>query len=56
MATGIVPTHLFDRSPWLKPASTLLKPYTFDELLRTVMDVLAEAKTADSQRESTPSK
>ena len=51
MATGTAPTHIFDRSPWLKPAATVLKPYTCEEMLRTVKDVLAEAKRAGRQAE-----
>ncbi|HTI99575.1 MAG TPA: response regulator [Dongiaceae bacterium] len=36
MATGILPREEFDRSPWIKPAAVLLKPYTITELLRAV--------------------
>jgi DNA-binding response OmpR family regulator len=39
MATGTLPEE-FDRYPWLRPAATLLKPYTVEELLRTVTKVL----------------
>jgi DNA-binding response OmpR family regulator len=40
MATGRIPTEEFERYPWLQPAATLLKPYTVDELLGTVKEVL----------------
>jgi len=40
MATGTVPTEEFTRNPWLQPAATLIKPYTIDELLGTVQQVL----------------
>ena len=40
MATGTLPTQEFAKCPWLRPASLLLKPYTFNELLGTVKSVL----------------
>ena len=40
MATGTLPEAEFARCPWLRPAATLLKPYTFDELLGAVGTVL----------------
>jgi DNA-binding response OmpR family regulator len=40
MATGVLPTAEFTRSPWLKPAALLLKPYTVGELLEAVKNVL----------------
>lgn len=40
MATGALPSEDFARSPWLRPAATLLKPYSFEELLGTVREVL----------------
>ena len=40
LATGILPTQEFTRCPWLQPDATLLKPYTFEEMLRTVKNVL----------------
>ena len=43
MATGTVPQEEFARRPWLKPSATLLKPYTGEEMLRTVKKVLREA-------------
>lgn len=48
MATGTVPRDEFIRYPWLLPAATLLKPYTFAELLDTVREVLV---TTESSRE-----
>jgi DNA-binding response OmpR family regulator len=46
MATGIMPTWAFATSPWLRPDAVLLKPYTFDELLGTVKEVLRVAADA----------
>ena len=33
MATGKLPEEEFARYPWLRPAATLLKPYTVEDLL-----------------------
>jgi DNA-binding response OmpR family regulator len=46
MATGELPEDEFARYPWLRPAATLLKPYTCEEMLRTVKEVLREADAA----------
>ncbi len=43
MATGKLPSEEFTRQPWLQPAALLLKPYTIEDLLRTVKKVLREA-------------
>lgn len=40
MATAKIPLAEFTRHPWLQPAVTLLKPYTFDELVGAVQVVL----------------
>lgn len=40
MATGAPPMDEFTRCPWLKPAAVLVKPYTIDELLGKVKEVL----------------
>jgi CheY-like chemotaxis protein len=40
LATGSLPEAEFHRRPWLKPAATLIKPYTFAEFLGTVQSVL----------------
>jgi DNA-binding response OmpR family regulator len=50
MATGTFPTEEFNRFPWLKPAATLIKPYTAAEMLRTVKKVLREADTTAAPR------
>jgi DNA-binding response OmpR family regulator len=44
MATGAEPREEFARDPWLRPAATLLKPYTLDELLGVVRVVLSSAE------------
>ena len=49
MATGALPKEEFARRPWLRPAATLLKPYTGEQLLNTVKKILREAAgTADA--------
>jgi DNA-binding response OmpR family regulator len=40
MATATFPKKDFTRYPWLEPAVTLPKPYTVDDLLETVKEVL----------------
>jgi hypothetical protein len=40
MATGILPTHEFASKPWLKPDATLQRPFSNDDLLETVRNVL----------------
>ena len=46
MATGTSPQAELNRHPWLQIDVTLLKPYTFDELLGAVKNVLRA--TADA--------
>ena len=52
MVTGTLPDEEFARYPCLQPAVTLLKPYTFDELLNAVKAVLRA--TADALEEIAP--
>lgn len=40
MATSQLPTHIFDRKPWLMPDATLQRPCSNDDLLATVKRVL----------------
>jgi|GEM_PF-2066638 DNA-binding response OmpR family regulator len=49
MATTVLPTWDFALHPELHPAATLLKPYTFEELLVTVKKVLRAYASADGQ-------
>jgi two-component system OmpR family response regulator len=49
MATGVLPTEEFMRYPWLQPAATLLKPYTANELLAKVRNVLHGIDTTPVQ-------
>jgi DNA-binding response OmpR family regulator len=44
MAAGTIPMAEFLRDPCLQPAATLLKPYTLDELVGTVREVLRETR------------
>jgi len=55
MATGTLPTEEFTRYPWLQPAATLLKPFTGDELVGTVVKVLRATDSAPEQIEPRPS-
>ena len=48
MATGALPKEELTRYPWLQPAATLLKPYTVENLLGTVREVL---RATDGARE-----
>jgi len=43
MATGTLRKAEFSRQPWLQPAALLPKPYTAEEMLRTVKRVLRES-------------
>lgn len=52
MATETPPMDEFTRCPWLLPAALLTKPYTIDELLGTVREVLRE--TDSSVRQDPP--
>jgi CheY-like chemotaxis protein len=49
MATGEFPQDEFTRCPWLRPNIILLKPYSFDELLAAVKEVLRV--TSDARKE-----
>jgi DNA-binding response OmpR family regulator len=40
MATSQLPTHIFDRKPWLTPDASLQRPFSNDDLLATVKRVL----------------
>jgi DNA-binding response OmpR family regulator len=53
MATGILPTEEFTRYPWLQPSATLTKPYTIEELMATVQEVLC-APGGTSEQAVTP--
>ena len=49
MATGALPVDEFTRYPWLQPAAMLIKPYTLDELVGTVRQVLRVADGSGGQ-------
>jgi DNA-binding response OmpR family regulator len=51
MATETPPMDEFTRCPWLLPAAMLTKPYTIDELLGTVREVL---RATDSRPQPDP--
>ena len=54
LATGTLPKEEFTRNPWLQPVATLLKPYTVEELLGTVKEVLRATVSACEQIASPP--
>jgi len=43
LATGALPEEELERHPWLQLAATLLKPFSPDQLLETVQEVLRAA-------------
>ena len=49
MATGTVPADEFTRNPALLPAAVLIKPYTIDELLGAVREVLRVTEVAPDE-------
>ena len=49
MAAGNLPKWEFTRHPWIKPAATLLKPYSITELLGTVKAVLLATGSSSGQ-------
>jgi DNA-binding response OmpR family regulator len=54
MATGSLPQEEFTRYPWLQPAATLLKPYTIEEMLRKVEEVLQATDDTEQLAPQTP--
>jgi CheY-like chemotaxis protein len=52
MATGNLPTHEFARKPWLRPDATLERPFSNDDLLDTVKNVLRTGDCNDGSRET----
>ena len=51
LATGTLPEEELERHPWLQLAATLLKPFSPDQLLKTVKRVLRAADGASFGRE-----
>jgi DNA-binding response OmpR family regulator len=49
LASGALPMEELSQNPWLQFAATLLKPFTIDELLQTVKEVLGAANNAGVQ-------
>jgi DNA-binding response OmpR family regulator len=54
MATGIPPLDEFTRYPWIRPVAVLIKPYTIDELLGKVEQVLRVTDNSLRQQAATP--
>ena len=52
MATGLMPSEELNRHELLQPELILIKPYTYDELLQAVKQVLRD--TCDSMGETPP--
>ena len=51
MATGYLPTHEFARKPWLKPDATLQRPFSNDDLLAAVKEVLRTRRSVNDGRQ-----
>jgi DNA-binding response OmpR family regulator len=49
LASGTIPTEKLKRHPWLQINATLLKPYTPDELLATIRNVLYASDSVSEQ-------
>jgi DNA-binding response OmpR family regulator len=56
MATGAEPREEFARDPWLRPAATLNKPYTLDELLGTVRKILRATEVENERERPAPAR
>jgi DNA-binding response OmpR family regulator len=54
IATGILPVDEFARHPWLQPAAILIKPYSIDELIGMVAQVLRAAEGSGKQTAPPP--
>jgi CheY-like chemotaxis protein len=54
LASGTIPTTELNRHPWLQIDAVLLKPYTPDELLSTVREVLHAVKSITGQTAPLP--
>jgi DNA-binding response OmpR family regulator len=52
MATRYLPTHEFVRRPWLKPDAALERPFSNDDLLAAVKNVLKTGDGNDGHRET----
>jgi CheY-like chemotaxis protein len=52
MATRHLPTYEFAEKPWLKPDAMLQRPFSNDELLATVKNVLRRDDGSDSRQET----
>lgn len=54
LTSGSLPTGELGRNAWLQPVATLAKPFTGEELLGTVKEVLRESGSAREQNEPRP--
>ena len=55
MATGSFPHDEFAESPWLQPATTLLKPYSVEKLLGAVKAILhGRGDTTEGSQNQSP--
>lgn len=54
MATGTLPKEEFTRYPELRPDATLLKPYSVEQLLEAVKEILCTTRTPREQRDLLP--
>jgi DNA-binding response OmpR family regulator len=54
MVTGKFPQEEFNRHPWIQPDALLLKPFSFEDLLGTVREVLQKTNGARGTFAATP--
>jgi DNA-binding response OmpR family regulator len=54
LVSGTIPTEKLKRHPWLQIDATLLKPYSPDELLARVREVLSDITAAPTALPSWP--
>jgi DNA-binding response OmpR family regulator len=52
MATGHLPMNEFERKPWLKPDAMLQRPFSNDDLLEAVKNVLRPEENNDGRKEA----
>jgi CheY-like chemotaxis protein len=52
MATASLPMHMFEHNPWLKPDAMLERPFSNDDLLAVVRNVLQNDDGSDEGKES----
>jgi CheY-like chemotaxis protein len=54
MATGILPKNVIEHNPWLKPDAMLQRPFSNDDLLQTVRNVLSIGEASEHGKHFLP--